>query len=313
MPERINLQKVEITGESDGPHLLITGGVHGDEFEPMAAIRALRTRIEPAKLRGRITLVPVVNESAYRNRTREGEDGLDLARICPGRSDGSVTQRTAAALSALIETADLYIDLHCGGVAYDAYELAGYTLHPDADVLDTQRRMAKAFNLPLVWGTNPQVDGRSISVARDAKVPAIYAEWHGEGRLRPEGIGDYIDGCLNVMAQCDMIDRNQPPSRIKYVVEDASPLSGDYDLYNQSAIEGCFVPSVELGQFVGEGDSLGTVTDVLGDAVQTVRSSVAGMVVCVRTYPYVPSGKSVAIVIDVRPGDQDKKERAGGP
>ncbi|MCH8241205.1 MAG: succinylglutamate desuccinylase/aspartoacylase family protein [Planctomycetes bacterium] len=30
-----------VEGQTTGPHLLITGGVHGDEFEPMAAIRRL--------------------------------------------------------------------------------------------------------------------------------------------------------------------------------------------------------------------------------------------------------------------------------
>ena len=30
-----------IEGQQPGPHLLITGGVHGDEWEPMVAIRRL--------------------------------------------------------------------------------------------------------------------------------------------------------------------------------------------------------------------------------------------------------------------------------
>ena len=29
------------SGHDTGPHLLITGGVHGDEFEPIVAIRRL--------------------------------------------------------------------------------------------------------------------------------------------------------------------------------------------------------------------------------------------------------------------------------
>ena len=34
----MELQRRVIVGTTAGPHLLITGGVHGDEFEPMAAI-----------------------------------------------------------------------------------------------------------------------------------------------------------------------------------------------------------------------------------------------------------------------------------
>ena len=37
----MSLKTVTIQAADVGPHLLITGGVHGDEFEPMAAIRRL--------------------------------------------------------------------------------------------------------------------------------------------------------------------------------------------------------------------------------------------------------------------------------
>ena len=52
MPEPIKLKSKTITGTKDGPSLLITAGVHGDEFEPMAAVRRLIGQIEPAHLPG---------------------------------------------------------------------------------------------------------------------------------------------------------------------------------------------------------------------------------------------------------------------
>ena len=51
-----------IAATQPGPRVLITGGVHGDEFEPMAAIRRLACEIPADKLRGSLTLIPVVNE-----------------------------------------------------------------------------------------------------------------------------------------------------------------------------------------------------------------------------------------------------------
>src|SRR5689334_20101049 len=102
MSEPVRLQQKSIVGQGDGPHLLITGGVHGDEFEPMAAVRRLMPLINPAELRGRVTLVPVVNEAAFARGQRTADDGLDLARTCPGKPDGSITERTAHALSDLI-------------------------------------------------------------------------------------------------------------------------------------------------------------------------------------------------------------------
>src|SRR3954452_23007149 len=95
---RVELTAFRLAGPLDGPHVLITGGVHGDEFEPMAAVRRLADALRGRELRGRVTLGPVVNEPAFRLGLRSGDDGLDLARVCPGRPDGSITEQVAHAL-----------------------------------------------------------------------------------------------------------------------------------------------------------------------------------------------------------------------
>src|SRR5690606_2125631 len=166
--DRVVLNSRIVNGRRPGPHLLITGGVHGDEFTPMAAIRRLARQIDPRDLSGRLTLVPIVNEAAWLRGRRTAEDELDLARTCPGDPTGPITQRIAWALSQLIQTADFYIDLHTGSIDLALSPLCGYMLHPEESVLQQQRKMAGAFNLPIVWGTTPALDGRSLSVARDA-------------------------------------------------------------------------------------------------------------------------------------------------
>ena len=103
--------------DDTGPSLLVTGGVHGDEFEPIFAIRRLIRFFssEEPLTHGRLTLVPVVNEAAFlRGHRCAAADGLDLARTCPGRRDGSPTEQVAAELSELIRASDYYIDLHTG-------------------------------------------------------------------------------------------------------------------------------------------------------------------------------------------------------
>ena len=89
--------------------------------------------------------------------------------------------------------------------------MSGYMLHPDATVLDWQRKMAVAFGLPIVWGTDYRFNGRSLSVARDAKVPAIYTEYLGGGGCDPDGVEAYVEGCLNVLALVGVLDRPVSP------------------------------------------------------------------------------------------------------
>ncbi|MBT4096750.1 MAG: succinylglutamate desuccinylase [Gemmatimonadetes bacterium] len=286
-------------GVSDGPHLLITGGVHGDEFESMSAMRRLIRDILPAFLQGKLTLVPVVNEAAFLRGTRAAEDDLDLARTCPGDPNGSITERTADALSTLIRSADYYIDLHTGGNIMEVWPMSGYGLVPDVDVLDTQRRMAQAFNLPFVWGTNCALDGRSLSVARDAKVPAIYTEYMGAGRCHRDGVQAYYDGCLNVMGELGMIDRQPRESVVLHTIEDNRPDAGHMQVCNPSPLTGLFEPRVSLGAHVVTGQIIGVVSDVMGDRIVEVASREAGIVLTLRVFSRVHEGDALAVIVEV--------------
>ncbi|MBL8865762.1 MAG: succinylglutamate desuccinylase/aspartoacylase family protein [Planctomycetia bacterium] len=287
------------SGSEPGPHVLITGGVHGDEFEPMAAVRYLIAlfRTHPP-LRGTVTLVPVVNEPAFLRGSRVGDDGLDLARTCPGRADGSPTQHIAFELSERIRTADYYIDLHTGGTRLRVLPLVGYMLHPDPKVLESQRRMARAFGLPIIWGTDPNLDGRSLSVARDACVPAIYAEYLGGGGCDPSGVDAYKTGCLRVLADVGVIaDAPVASGALPIIVEDSRPGSGHMQVNHPSLAEGFFEPVVTLGQPVHEGQILGTVTDLLGRESRSIHANSSGLVLVLHTFARVESGTSVAVIL----------------
>lgn len=295
----IELKSKTIAGANEGPRLLITGGVHGDEFEPMTALRRLIATVDPKRMNGELQIVPVVNESAFARRHRCGSDELDLARTCPGSPGGSITEQTAHALTRLINDADYYIDLHTGGSTMSVYPLAGYMLHPDSKTLDIQRRMARAFNLPLVWGTDASLNGRSMSAARDANVPAIYTEYHGAGRCEPAGVDAYVHGCLNVMSELGMIERKVSPTRGALIIEDTRPGSGHMQVQNPSPGAGFFESAVELGGVIGEGELLGVVTDALSDAPLEVRSSQKGMVIVLRTLPRVEKDDALAVVLEI--------------
>ena len=301
MNASIPLATHEIVGRRAGLHLVITGGVHGDEFEPMAAVRRLMSEIEADRLQGRVTLVPVVNEPAFRRGQRTAEDGLDLARTCPGRPDGSITEQIAWRLSQLIRSADLYIDLHTGGTRLTVQPLCGYMLHRDAGVLARQRRMARAFGLPLIWGTDPGFDGRSLSVARDAGIPAIYAEYLGGGRLDPAGIEAYVRGCLSVMSEFGLMD-DKPvlPARPALVVEDNRPGVGHLQVNHPSPCDGFFEPAVQLGQNVRAEEVLGWVTDVAGQRIEVVHARYGGMVIVLHTFPRIEAGVSAAVVMETQ-------------
>jgi len=288
----------EIRGAHPGPRALITGGVHGDEFEPMAAIRELIQTLNPAEIHGSVTLVPVVNRPAFELGERCGPDGLDLARTCPGRVDGSITEQIAAELSRLIQDADCYLDLHTGGTRLQVQPLVGYMLHPDPVVLQAQRSMARAFDLPLIWGTDYRLQGRSLSVARDAGIPALYAEYFGGGGCSEAGVAAYVHGCRRVLTERGILRGEMPTSVLSAeprIVEDDRPGSGHMQVNHPAPAAGYLELAVKLGDQVTEGALLATVVDELGTHSHPIHASYAGQIIVLHTFRRIAAGTSVAV------------------
>jgi len=306
MAQPVTLQLRNFQGSNSTPHLLITGGVHGDEFEPMQAIRRLILHFEEEvdlkeELNGQVTFIPIVNEAAFLRGHRCAEDGLDLARVCPGDPTGTVTMQVAQLLSSQIQDADYYIDLHTGGTEFAVTPMTGYVLHENPEVLEDQRRMSRAFNLPVTWGTAPTLQGRFLSVARDANVPAIYTEYLGSATSCPAGVDAYFAGCLNVMAELGMLQCPLPESNICHSIEDGRPDSGHMQVCNPSPLTGCFEPAVTVGEIICKGESFGTVRDIIGEKSREVFAEQTGIVMTLRTYPRVQQGESLGVIVELEP------------
>jgi predicted deacylase len=292
-----------IAGGGDGPRLLVLAGVHGDEYEPMEAVRRLARRLESLSFRGSVTLVPVANLTAFVAATRTGSDGLDMARSFPGDPHGSSTLQAAHAVTTMLRRADCLIDLHTGGRAMRVLPMTGYTLHPDPRILDRQRRLARSFGLPVIWGTTPTLEGRSLSAARDLGVPAIYAEHGGGGGCDPHGVDDYLRGCLRVMRALGMIVADAGTEFAgaagePLVVEDPRDGSGHLQASHPAPSAGFFRPLVALGAEVRAGDLVGTVCDPLEDSVRDVRAQAAGLVLALRIEPSVRAGDALVVILE---------------
>jgi predicted deacylase len=292
------LRSQTLIGSRSGPHVLILGGVHGDEYEPIGAIQKLSREIAVEELSGRVTFIPVVNEPAFSRLSRVGPDGLDLARTMPGSFQGTITERIAAELTDYIQNCDYLIDLHTGGAAMDISPLAGYMLHSNQTIRDMQFRMAKAMNLPIVWATSPELNGRTLSIARDAGIPAIYAEWGGGGGCRAQGVSDYVDGCLNILAALELIPQREITNRVHAFFEDIRSESGVLQRNYPAPTAGWFEPAVGLGTSVSIGDLLGRVISLDGGPTEKVHSLQTGPVILLRAIPSVQMGDCLATVLD---------------
>jgi predicted deacylase len=286
-----------------GPKVLLLAGVHGDEYEPILAALKLIDDLPAILKSGTVTIVPMVNESAYENGTRSGIDGLDLARVCPGRPDGTDTEKAASRISGIIRKSDYLIDMHTGGLAYDIYPLVGYMLHPSPEILKQQQEMAIAFKLPLVWGTDYRPNGRTLSIARDANIPAIYLEYGGGTGIRENVVSEYSGGFLNVLKYLKMIDGTVDNTGADLLwVEDHRPDSGHLQQKMPSPVEGIFISAVRIGDQVKKGQLFGRVIDAGSNKSFNVYTDQNGLVFLLRTLVKVKKGDALGGVMPAGPG-----------
>lgn len=284
-----------------GPKVLLTAGVHGDEYEPIVTAMQLINELPGLLKSGSLTIVPVTNESAYVNTIRYGEDGLDLARICPGKPDGTITERVASQISSLIKGSDYFIDMHTGGTAFEIYPLAGYVLHPSPEILKKQQEMALAFNLPLVWGTDYRPNGRTLSVARDANIPAIYLEFGGGTGFRMQVVNAYKAGFMRLLNYLNMLNGpiESDSSVDKYWIEDHRQDSGFLQGKMPSPVDGIFVASVKIGDKVKAGELFGTVIESFSGKQINLYADIDGLVFLLRTMVKVKPGDALGGIMPI--------------
>ncbi|MDF0606738.1 succinylglutamate desuccinylase/aspartoacylase family protein [Neisseriaceae bacterium TC5R-5] len=102
------------TSHHDGPRLIITAAVHGNEICGIHAIRRIMTELEQGSLvlqRGSLTLVPITNPLAYKLGQRAGERNLNR-NLSPTNTPQDFEDHIANWLCPLLAQHDVLLDLH---------------------------------------------------------------------------------------------------------------------------------------------------------------------------------------------------------
>lgn len=259
--EDLSLDVWVCRGVAPGKTALLTAGVHGDEYEGPAAILHLPKVLHPENLRGTVIAVPIANPLAFAadSRTTPG-DGLNLARVFPGKANGSITERMAAAIFDIVTGSgvDYLIDLHSGGIEYVFLPLAGFYGEPGSG--NPSYAAAVQFGLPVLWQL-PPTNGVLSYEAQVRGVVAIGHEYRGAGQLCSDGWQEYSRGILACLGYWGMLEA---PSA---AFQEARIFQGDWQL---SPSEGLFLTAHQPGDRVHTGDVLAEVLPLTGTVTPIV-------------------------------------------
>ncbi len=282
----IEIPLIVVNGVEEGPLLWLDGAVHGDEPEGPLAVLRLVERLDPARLRGTVVGVPVVNVGAFEFSSRGNPADLftyDLNRIYPGRPDGHLTERIAYAhYTTMVEHADLEVAVHSGGAhSYLAYAMF-YTATPSG--IELAKAMGPRWDL-LLRQTSER--GSPQAAMRQHGKPAITVELGGlcdtfPGRF--QGNADALaEGFVNILRHYKMIDgAAQYAERWMLGYQKTVVLAPASGLWVSE-------PSV-LRRRVRQGERLATIYSLSGDVVADVQAPFDGIPFGMRTNPSVQLG-----------------------
>jgi predicted deacylase len=289
-----------IGGVRSGPVLVVSGGVHGDEFEGPLTVMRLFQELQPADIAGTFVGLTVANVPAFEAATRNSPiDGLNLARTFPGDPKGSVTQQIAYWMGErLIGRADFYADLHSSGSDSEMPTLCGYNMG-SGPAAELRKRAAEVFHAPVTWAHPTQAPGRTLSYALDHNIPAIYTECPASRCVSLDDVAIYQRGMRNVMRLLGMLAGPLEGERSQYYLCGA----GDTDDAIAATVGGFFIPERKLLEWVQAGDVLGKTYDLAGNVLETLRAPSAGYVVMRQLLPTVHAGSIVFMISDKYQGE----------
>ena len=293
----IGFSTMVMRGEKEGKTLVVCGGIHGDEYEGPVAIQQCCRALNAAEMQGTLIAVPIVNEPAFYSHRRESPvDKKNLARVFPGRSDGTVSEQIAYHFThTVLKHADLFIDLHSAGTYYTLKPWVGYTMK-SGRLQQIQREAAIAFGLDLIWGS-PFLPGRSSSGSYLYEAPTLYVETQGSGLCRREDVDLLKQGIQNVMRYLGILKGDFPRTPPAYFRENDKGEEGHLQVGHLSEHRGLFLPEVSLWESVETGQQMGVIYDPEGKVVQTVHAEHSGRIAVLRTCPSVAQGDFLATII----------------
>lgn len=251
---------IYIFKNGSGPTLLLTGGVHGDEYEGQITISRLAQTLKLEQIAGRLILIPAVNIPAAQNGSRLSPiDGRDLNRCFPGNPAGSFSEMLAHFIdSNILPHVDASIDLHTAGHSAECLPSTNMHYLDDAAMREKTLAAAAAFGAPfnvVFWGVD---EGATLtSSVERRKILSLGTEIGGWGRVSVEGVRIGERGVRNMLKHLGML-----PGQPETEQRDGSPstrhmMVRDPACYSFAPAGAVFEPRNVAGDEVRAGQSAG--------------------------------------------------------
>lgn len=269
--------------KAEGPVVLFTAGLHGDEINGTEIVRQLITRKANKPKIGTIICIPVVNIFGFVNQEREFPDGRDLNRVFPGSKNGSLASRFAYhILKEIIPHVDYCIDFHAGGAS--RFNAAQIRLVPnDAEL----KALSDVFNAPFTLYSK-NIPGSFRSACSKLGVKMLLFEGGKSLDLNADITNEGVQGAKRILHHLGMLNPKKnmhPAPRPSITIETSA--------WIRANLSGMFLNATKAGQFVTKGEVIACITDPFGKLEKKVKAPHSGYIINSNDAPIVYQGDAI--------------------
>lgn len=271
----------------DGPCLLLTAGIHGDEVNGVEIVRQIISQGYNKPTTGMVICVPVVNVFGFLSKIREFPDGRDLNRMFPGAKNGSLASRFAYYIvKAITPHVDYCIDYHTGGGERFNYS----QIRIDGSNEETLN-LAKVFGVKFIMDAKNRDKSFRETLTSMGKHVLLF---EGGKSLHLDRIVTQlgVNGALRIMSHLGIRDFSQELLESPFAKASDMVVVKD-STWIRAKHSGMFRSYKSIGAFVKKGDVLGTLSDPYGGFEVDVKATYEGYVICATQAPIVNEGDAL--------------------
>jgi predicted deacylase len=278
----VNMPVHVVHGRHDGPVLLVSAAVHGDEINGVEIIRRLLAHKAVNRIRGTLIVIPVVNVYGFVSKSRYLPDRRDLNRSFPGSLNGSMASRLANVLmTEILPHCNHIIDLHTGAVNRENLPQIRARLRGDAQL----EALARAFGVPVILNAE-FLEGSFRAAAHELGISVLLYEAGEALRFDEVAIRAGVKGVLQAMAELGMRRKSTRKPRVESMIANRTR-------WVRAGQSGILRSLVATGMKVEEGDLLAYIDTPLGDSSEQLISPVPGIIIGKTNLPLVFAGEAL--------------------
>lgn len=267
----------------DGPTVLFTAAIHGDEINGIEIVRQLIVQKINKPKTGTIICIPIVNVFGFVNKSREFPDGRDLNRVFPGSKNGSLASRFAYhILKEIIPFIDYCVDFHAGGAS--RFNVPQIRIVPGNEEL---KKLAAIFDAPFTLYSKNIVGSFRNSGSRMG-VKMLLFEGGKSLEINETVTTEAVNGVKRLLFYLNMLSTNK---LVK--VQNNPTLFIEKSSWIRAKCSGLLHDNNLIGTYVKKGDVMGLITDPFGKFEQKVKAPNAGYIINANLSPIVYEGDAV--------------------